>query len=264
VVEETVFDMTNGVLRSNAVRVKYSVRTVPDETPLPPLPWHKAPRAAPRRQLTRAAIVEAALDLLDREGLDAVSMRRVAQVLDTGAASLYQHVGNKDELVALVFDRVTGEVPLPEAGDPQRWQQQLREALTNVWRAMIAHRGIAAVAIGSIPSGPNALAFTEGLSGIVLAGGLSKQQCAWAIDNLFKFVTADAYEQSLFDARSAHESHYPEIERYFRSLPPERFPNITSMLDELFTGGGEERFAFGLDMMIAGLGAMGRVSDPSS
>jgi hypothetical protein len=123
---------------------------------------------------------------------------------------------------------------------------------------MIAHRGIAAVAIGSIPSGPNALAFTERLTGIVLAGGLSKQQCAWAIDNLFKFVTADAYEQSLFDTSSTEETHYSEIEQYFRSLPPARFPHITSMLDELFTGGGEERFAFGLDMMIAGLGAMGR------
>jgi AcrR family transcriptional regulator len=237
---------------------------VPDESPLPPLPWHKAPRAAPRRQLTRDAIVEAALQLLDREGLDAISMRRVAQALDTGAASLYQHVGNKDELVTLVFDRVTGEVPLPEEADPARWQEQLRDALTNVWRAMIAHRGIAAVAIGSIPSGPNALAFTERLTGIVLAGGLSKQQCSWAVDNLFKFVTADAYEQSLFASDGVEEAHYDEIQDYFRALPPERFPNITSMLDELFTGGGEQRFAFGLDMMIAGLGAMVRVSDPSA
>jgi AcrR family transcriptional regulator len=259
-----VFDMTNGVLRTNAVRVKYSVRTVTDDAPLPPLPWHKAPRAAPRRPLTREAIVEAALQLLDREGIDAVSMRRVAQVLDTGAASLYQHVGNKDELVALVFDRVTGEVPLPPQGDPARWPEQLSEALTNVWRAMMAHRGIAAVAIGSIPSGPNALAFTERLTGILLAGGLTRQQCAWAVDNLFKFVTADAYEQSLFDSASAKETHYPEIERYFRSLPPERFPHITSMLDQLFTGDGEQRFAFGLDMMIAGLGAMVGVSDPSA
>jgi AcrR family transcriptional regulator len=264
VVEETVFDVTNAVLCTNGVRVKYRVRAVTDDAPLPPLPWHKAPRATPRRQLTREAIVEAALELLDREGIDAISMRRVAQVLGTGAASLYQHVGNKDELVALVFDRVTGEVALPPPGDPARWQQQLREALTNVWRAMIAHRGIAAVAIGSIPSGPNALAFTERLTGIVLAGGLTRQQCSWAVDNLFKFVTADAYEQSLFGSEGVEESHYREIEQYFRSLPPERFPNITSMLDELFTGDGEERFAFGLDMMIAGLGAMSPLSDPSA
>lgn len=234
-----------------------------DEPPLPPPPWHKAPRATPRRPLTRDAIVDAALHLLDSEGIDAISMRRVAQVLDTGAASLYQHVGNKDELVALVFDRVTGEIALPEPGDPARWQAQLREAMTNVWRGMTAHRGIAAAAIGSIPSGPNALAFTERLTGILLAGGLTKQQCSWAVDNLFKLVTADAYEQSLFTSQSVEETHYHEIEAYFRSLPPDRFPNITSMLDELFTGGGEERLAFGLDMMIAGLGAMVRPT-PSS
>jgi AcrR family transcriptional regulator len=233
------------------------------DDPLPPPPWHRAPRAAPRRQpLNREVIVDAALELLDREGLDAVSMRRVAQALDTGAASLYQHVGGKEELVALVFDRVTGEIPLPPEPDPARWQEQLREAMTDVWRGMIAHRGIAAVAIGSVPSGPNALAYTEALTGILLAGGLTKQQCAWAVDNLYKYVTADAYEQSLLPADAKEEEHYGQIERYFRSLPPDRFPHMTSMLDEMFTGDGDQRFAFGLEMMIAGLGAM--VSRPSA
>ncbi len=230
--------------------------------PLPPPPWHKAPRGAPRRQLTREAIVDAALGLLDREGLDALSMRRVAQELQTGAASLYQHVANKDELTMLVFDRVSGEIPPPPAPDPARWQEQVRETMTNVWRGMIAHRGIAAVAIGAIPSGPNALAFTEGLLGMLQAGGLSPQQCAWAVDNLFKYVTADAYEQSLFPSAGVEEAHYHDVEQYFRSLPADRFPTMTSMLDELFSGDGEERFAFGLDMMIAGLGAM--VSRPSA
>jgi AcrR family transcriptional regulator len=256
--------MANGVLQSNSVRVKYSVRTVNPDEPLPPPPWHKAPRVAPRRALTRDAVVDAALDILDREGLDAISMRRVAQVLDTGAASLYQHVGGKEELVALVFDRVTGEIPLPPAPDPDHWQDQLREAMTNVWRGMIAHRGIAAAAIASIPTGPNALAFTERLVGILLAGGLSKQQASWAMDNLYKYVTADAYEQSLYATDGNEDQLHERIEAYFRSLPPDRFPNITGMLDEMFTGDGDQRFAFGLDMMIAGLGAMTGVSPPSS
>jgi AcrR family transcriptional regulator len=233
-----------------------------DEAPLPPPPWHKAPRAAPRRQLTRDAIVEAALHLLDSEGLDAISMRRVAQVLDTGAASLYQHVGNKDELVALVFDHVTGEVPLPDEADPARWQEQLREAMTNIWRGMTAHRGIAAAAIASVPTGPNALTFTDRLLAILVAGGLSAQQSSWAMDNLYKYVTADAYEESMYPSEAVEHEHLAEIESYFRSLPRDRFPTMTSMLDEMFSGDGEQRFAFGLDMMIAGLAAM--AATPSS
>ena len=113
-------------------------RLMASDEPLPPPPWHKAPRAARRRQLTRDTIVDAALAVLDREGLDAVSMRRVAQELQTGAALLYQHVGGKEELVALVFDRITGEIPIPPAPDPARWQEQLREAITDVWRGMTA------------------------------------------------------------------------------------------------------------------------------
>ena len=79
-----------------------------------------APAKAP---LTRDAIVDAALELLDADGLDGVSMRRVAQKLETGPASLYQHVGNKDELLEAVLDRVCAgdrrpgaRAPVPTAG----------------------------------------------------------------------------------------------------------------------------------------------------
>jgi AcrR family transcriptional regulator len=231
-----------------------------EDDPLPPPPWlHRGARPAPRRQLSQEAVIDAAIELLDQEGMDAVSMRRVAQVLGTGAASLYQHVGGKDELLMLMFDRIAAAVPPPPAPEPERWEEQLREAMFSVWRAMMAHPGIAAVAIGSIPSGPSALAYTEGVLAILRAGGLTKQQCAWASDNLFKFVTADAYEQSLFVIDAKDEVH-DQMEQYFRTLPPGRFPTITGMVDELFSGDGEQRFAFGLDMLIAGLGAMASAS----
>jgi AcrR family transcriptional regulator len=238
------------------VFVSSTVFEVMTDEPLPPPPWlHRGKRPAPRRQLTQDAIVDAAIEVLDQEGMDAVSMRRVAQALGTGAASLYQHVGGKDELTLLMFDRIAGEVPPPPAPDPERWQEQVRETMTSVWRAMMAHPGIAAVAIGAIPSGQNALAYTEGVLAILRAGGLTKQQCAWAMDNLYKFVTADAYEQSLFVIDAKDEMH-EELANYYRALPPARFPVLTDMLDELFSGDGDQRFAFGLDMLIAGLGAM--------
>ena len=100
---------------------------------LPAPPWQRYPPERTRRRgrepITREAIVDAALRLLDRDGLDELSMRRLADELDTGPASLYWHVGSKDGLLELVFDRLIGEVELP-APEPARWQEQVKEVAT--------------------------------------------------------------------------------------------------------------------------------------
>ena len=77
----------------------------------PDPPWWRK-RAEPSRErkpLTRDAIVDAALVVLEREGIEGLSMRKLAQELDAGAASLYWHVGDKEELLSLLLDRIVGE-----------------------------------------------------------------------------------------------------------------------------------------------------------
>src|SRR5579862_1206401 len=96
--------------------------------PLPPAPWQRAPQRAARRRrdpITQKVIVETALGILDSDGLEALSMRRIAEELDTGAASLYWHVGSKDGLLDLLFDHVIGEQQIPDP-DPAHWQEQLK------------------------------------------------------------------------------------------------------------------------------------------
>src|SRR5499427_11110824 len=100
-----------------------------DGAQIPPPPWQRAPDRPSRRRrelISRDAIVTAAVQLLDREGLAALSMRRLAEELGTGAASLYWHVGSKDGLLDLVFDELIGEEQIPDA-DPSRWQEQLKD-----------------------------------------------------------------------------------------------------------------------------------------
>ena len=82
--------------------------------------------AGAREPISREAIVKAAVDLLDREGLAALSMRRLGDELGAGAASLYWHVGSKDGLLDLVLDEIIGEQQVPDP-DPARWQEQLKE-----------------------------------------------------------------------------------------------------------------------------------------
>src|SRR5262245_60373995 len=90
------------------------------EPQIPPPPWQRLPDRHSRRRrepISREAIVSAAVKLLDREGLAALSMRRLAEELGTGAASLYWHVGSKDGLLDLVLDQLIGEEQVPDA-DP--------------------------------------------------------------------------------------------------------------------------------------------------
>ena len=235
-----------------------------DELPPPPrLPSRAAQpkRREPReRALTRDAIAAATLKIVDAEGLDAVTMRRVAQELGTGAASLYAHVAGKDELLELVVERVIGEVPIPDEPDPAHWQEELKDGMRMIRAAIGGHRDLARAIFARIPFGENALGGAEWMIRTLRAGGLPDQVIAYACDLLPLYVTAVAYEESLY----AGENVTPEVmlefnesmRRYYASVPADRFPNIVALATELTTGTGDERFEFGLEVLVRGLAAM--------
>jgi AcrR family transcriptional regulator len=235
----------------------------PPDVPRPP--W-RTPRktASARLPITQDLIVETALRILEAESLEGVSMRRVAQELGTGPASLYAHVANKNELLDLMFDRVAGEIELPEAAEGARWREQIRDLATSMHTTLVGHSDIARVALAHIPMGPNALVCSEAMLSILLSGGVPPQAAAWAVDALALYVTASAYEFSLWDlARRESGQSIEEFVRatigpigeYVASLPPEHFPNLVANVRELTNGDGVERFHFGLDLMLDGLAA---------
>jgi AcrR family transcriptional regulator len=213
----------------------------------------------PRAPLSREAIVEAALEVVDREGLEGTSMRRVAEELGTVPSALYWHVRNKEELLQFVFDRVVGEVELPPR-DPEHWQEQLKAVGREVRRVLRSHRDIARVTIGAIPVGPNMLLLVEWMNGLLREAGLPDRTVALAGDLLGLYVGAYAYEESLGLASPTGEDLPPDqviamLRDYWASLPPARFPHTLALLDELFAGGPDERFEFGLDVIARGLAA---------
>jgi AcrR family transcriptional regulator len=106
------------------------------------------------RALSRQQIVEAAITIADREGLDALTMRRVAQQLGAGTMSLYWHVRNKDELIELMRDQVAGEHTLQPSGD---WRSDLARFARDTRAMFVRHPWLASVAFGTPPLGPNSL-----------------------------------------------------------------------------------------------------------
>ena len=231
------------------------------DLPLPP--WR---RAAPKRTrvarppLSQDQIVDAGLRIVREEGIEAVSMRRIATLFDTGASSLYAHVASKDELLQLMFDRICAEVVLPEP-EPARWTEQIKEIARSGHAAMTRYNDIARAALATVPSGPNALRISEGMLGIMLAGGIPPQIAAWSLDRLFLYIVSDAYENSLqtenLESGASLEEYYQgftdQLTDYYRALPADRFPNIRAHAEVLTSGDGAARFEFGLDMLIDGL-----------
>jgi AcrR family transcriptional regulator len=231
------------------------------ELPQPPrLPSRGADRArrTPRqRALSREAIVDAALAIVDTEGLDALTMRTVAAALGTGAASLYAYVASKEELVELVVDRVIGEVQFADQPDPSRWTTQLKEMAREMRRVFAGHRDLARATFGRIPLGENAVSGAEAMLALMRAGGLKDRVAAWVVDLLSLYVMGVAYEDSLTTTTATTPDDLArfmtDMRTYFASLPTERFPNTVALADEMTSGDRQERFEFGLDVLIHGL-----------
>ncbi len=214
---------------------------------------------APRAPLSREAIAGAALRLLDRDGLDGLRMRRLAKELGTGAASLYWHVQSKDELLELLVDRVMAEIELPPP-DPSRWQEQVKQFARESRQLMRRHRDIARITLGRIPMGPNLLRFVEWSLELARAAGIPDRTAAYAGDLLALYVGAYAFEESLELSSPLGEGPAPGqvpamLRDYFASLPDARFPNVVALADLLVAGDADERFEFGLDVLVRGLAA---------
>jgi AcrR family transcriptional regulator len=231
---------------------------------IPPPPWQRVPERGTRKRrdpLTREAIVEAAIRVLDAEGLDGFSMRRVADELDTGAASLYWHVGSKDGLFDLIFEEVIGEqvdeVPEPDA---DRWREQLKDIARTMRRAILRHRDIVQLSIGRIPMGPNALRMSERVLAILRSGGvpdeLAVQSYLLLISVVNGFTLDEAgYEQQAPEGAPAMEEAAQLVQTYFTSLPTEQFSNLKELAEHFAMTDQDARFDLLIDLFVDGIAA---------
>ena len=226
--------------------------------PEPPWRRHEGARPAGRQPLTRDAIVEAALALLDRDGLAGLSMRRLALELGVGAASLYWHVRDKEELLGLLLDRIVGEARVPEP-DPDNWQEQLKDVARENRRLLQRHRDAAQISLGRIPVGPQSMPVLERNLALLRAAGLPPRVIALAADMFALYVGGFAFEESMRTSPLGEEgASIEQLADYFRSLPPDEFPSFVALADELTAGDADERFEFALELLIRGLEAMAR------
>jgi AcrR family transcriptional regulator len=197
----------------------------------PELMWEEP--ASPDGGLTRAAIVRAAIELADAEGLDAVSIRRVAASLGARPMSLYTHIASKEDLVALMLNETVAGVLLPEPL-PEDWREALRAIAHRSYRAFLAHPW-ALDALGRARQlGPNLVRHGEQSEAAVAPLGLARDD-VW---HVLRLVDAYTIGQAMTVASIVRVR---EMLEEFDDLPD--LPNAFEVGLETVLDGVEGRFA---------------------
>lgn len=211
-------------------------------------------KADPRARLSREQVARAALDLLDRHGLEALSMRRLADELGVGTMTLYGYFGNKDDLLDAVIDAAVADREQVALEGP--WQDQLRTLMQATRRGLGRHPSLVKVRAERPVLRPEALRFAEAGLTILRAAGLSKTEAARAFRLLFTFV----FGYVSFSPDHAAEDAKRDSKAATAVLPPREYPTLTATADELADAmAGDATFDFGLDLIIDGIeGRLGR------
>lgn len=210
----------------------------------------------PRRSRGRPAlpmrrILGAAVELVDEQGPDALSMRSLSQRLESGTATLYRHFSNRSELVSLVIDQILGEVDLDAyelAAMP--WQQACITFAQHMFDALSRHGNVAPLLVEYTPMGPNALANRERCLAVLLDNGFSPAVAAHAYATLARYVLGFALQLAGATADGGQQD--AELSAAFQRLDPSRFPATVTVADDLPVPLADE-FAFGLRLIVAGL-----------
>src|SRR5262249_40201365 len=147
------------------------------------------------------------------------------------AASLYNHVRDKGELLALVADQICAEIPPPEPGRP--WREQLERGGREIRRVLLSHRDGARVMASSPPGGPNRLRLIEDMLRVLVEAGFKRADVADVSfvlsSTLIGLVLDEAMGQQVVPGSPDEQR---EAMRYwFKSLPVDRYPNFVSLAD---------------------------------
>jgi AcrR family transcriptional regulator len=207
-----------------------------------------------RARLTRERILRAAVELADREGLEALSMRKVAQALDVVPMALYRHVANKDEMLDAMVDLVVGEIDPPETG--LDWKQTIRKRILSARRMLLRHPWAARVIESRTDPTQAVIGYFDEMIGVFLAGGFSIELTHHALHAMGSRLLG--FTQELFD-----DTPDLDAEAAMYEAMAEAYPNIGRMIrivvhDDASRVGergcdDQFEFEFALGLMLDGL-----------
>lgn len=210
-----------------------------------------ARKAKKRPSLSPEKVLAAALELVDRTGLESLSMRNLAQALRVEAMSLYNHVPGKDGLLDGLVELVVGEFDLPAVGED--WRTAMRQRAMAAHAVLMRHPWAPMLLMSRINVGPNMLGYIDRTVGCLREAGFS-----WAMAD-HAWNTLDAYTYGFTMQRLTfpiEPEHYASAASEFLPLiPAERYPYMNGLAEEVIGGrhDGLQHLELGLDLLLDGL-----------
>ncbi|MBB5137168.1 AcrR family transcriptional regulator [Thermocatellispora tengchongensis] len=212
-------------------------------------PSGRAGRDAP--PLSRDRIVEEAVALLDAEGADRLTMRRLAERLGTGSTTLYWHVKTKDDVLDLALDTIFAEVAVPRRGEGG-WRADVT-ALINGWRATLLRHPWSAALLGRPMLGPNVLARSEFLYATLLEAGVIEPHLTAAAYGLSNYVIGSALMESTWLTTTEREVEHAAREHVHANR--DRYPALAAHGPFVAGDDWDTTFALGLTWLLDGIQA---------
>lgn len=203
--------------------------------------------------LSRQRVVVEAIRLADREGVDGLSMRRLAGVLGAGAMSLYHYVANKDQLLDAMIDVVFDEIELPP--EDSDWQSAMRREATSARDVLARHPWATALMESRTTPGPANLRHREAVTACLRTAGFSVLTATHANWLLNSYVYGYALQAAALPFDTADELAEMTEDVYLPQLPPEEFPYLNESAAGLVAAGYDpsDEFLFGLDLILDAL-----------
>ncbi|MGC4192395.1 MAG: TetR/AcrR family transcriptional regulator [Thermomicrobiales bacterium] len=213
---------------------------------------------APRTRLDRGEIVRVALDMLDEDGLEQFSTRKLAARLGIKSPSLYWHVKGREELFALVIDHVVGLCDLPSR--TQTWQTQLRTIGHGLRSALIEHGSTPQLLLGRPMFGPNGLRLADHIIGALRDNGFTDKLASYGYIVFINYVVGFASQETAFGKGPGGQKRLDQLQRFLNDLPAQQYPDLTAVAGVLTEGRFTERFALGLTAILTELDKQRQIS----
>ena len=211
------------------------------------------PSATPRTPLSRERVLQAALGLADRGGIEALTMRWLADELGVKAMSLYNHVADKSDIVDGIVDLVFGEIALP-AGEID-WKTAMRLRANSAREVLLRHPWASSLMQSRTRPGPATLRHHDSVIGSLRQAGFTIEMAAHAFSVIDSYVYGFAQQQQNLTYGTTEEATVV-AEDILSRLPAESYPHLAEMIVEYALKPGydyAEEFNFGLELILDGL-----------
>lgn len=208
-------------------------------------------KAKARTPLTRERVLKVALGMVDRGGLDALSMRKLASKLGVEAMSLYHHVANKDDLHDGLVELVLAEIELPPPGTP--WREAMRQRARSARQVFLKHPGAAVLVESCVTMTPTRLRYADGVIGLLMGDGFSVEHAY----RVFLMLDSYIYGFTLQELSWPRPTKPDEIP-IAPTFSPTDYPHFSAVIENVMAKVGatgllpsyDTEFEFGLELLL--------------